>query len=174
MVTPYVATAWFLSARAAAPPGSGLHPLTLPFPVPPPPCRPSPSSHSRCCALSAIVPAGPQPRGEEDPLLTPEGSVLSVPIPPAWAFVTEVHLAAAASGASLPQPRSCPQGLALLPGGPVHLSFGLTLCSSHVNPCHGDLSTVHQAGQLLPVCSWSPQAATCLTPLLGLQAHLTS
>lgn len=74
--------------------------------------------HSPHCALSAIVPAGPQSRGRR------------TLIPPGWTLVTEVGLAATASGASLSPPRSSPRGPAWLPSGPVHPSFGFTLCSS--------------------------------------------
>lgn len=131
-------------------------------------CRPDPSSHGcrRALALS--------PRGRRAPLLTPEGSVLSVPTHPAWVLVTEVGLDAAVSGAWLPPPRSIPQGPASFPSGPAHPSFGFFLCSSRVNPRHGDLFTVYQAGSGCPCVQLVTTGSHTPDPLLGSPRVLTA
>lgn len=123
-------------------------------------CRPDPSSHG--CH-----------RGRRAPSLTPEGSVLSVPTRPAWVLVTEVGLDAAVSGAWLPPPRSSPQGPALFPSGPVHPSFGFFLCSSRVNPRHGDLFTV-QAGSCCPCVQLVTSGSHTPDPLPGSPRVLTA
>lgn len=131
-------------------------------------CRPDPSSHGcrRALALS--------PRGRRAPLLTPEGSVLSVPTHPAWVLVTEVGLDAAVSGAWLPPPRSIPQGPASFPSGPAHPSFGFFLCSSRVNPRHGDLFTVYQAGSGCPCVQLVTTGSHTPAPLPGSPRVLTA